>query len=451
MSDEHPIAAIATALVPSAIAVIRCTGQGCIEILAKLFSDPPRLRSAEGHTLTHGSLSTPSGEPLDEVIIATYRRPKSYTGEESAELYCHGSPAGVRRILACLLSVGFDAANPGEFTRRAFLNGKLDLTRSEAVNELVRAQTATAHGMALDRLAGSVERTARTIRSELVALMSQLAIQLDYPEEEIGEFEIDRERLSRCQHDLAQLAATYQSGRIYQHGVSVALAGRTNAGKSALFNRLLQQDRSIVSDLHGTTRDYLEALIDIWGIPVRLFDTAGMRPSDGEIEKEGIRRSEMIIASADLALYVVDAVIGLTDDDDDRIETIRKTSKTLVVINKIDLATAGSSEIPVPFVQVSAETGTGIPDLETAIKRAVLGEGVRDIGGVTIDSERQCALFSRAAESVGRTLDAAANGVPPDALAVDLQDAIGAVGEITGEVASAEILDAMFDSFCVGK
>lgn len=449
--DERPIAAIASALAPAAIAVIRVSGEGSIDLLSRAFSRSLTLRAATGHTIHHGSIVDAEGRTVDEVLVAVYRRPRSYTGEDSAEVFCHGSPAGVRRTLGVLLESGFAAAEPGEFTRRAFINGKLDLTRAEAVNEIVRAQTAKAHAYAVDRLEGGVASAVANVRSALVVAMAQLAIQLDYPEEETGTIEVDVDRLEGCSRAARELASTCERGRLYQEGVRVALAGRTNAGKSALFNRLLQQDRSIVSEVHGTTRDYVEALIDVVGIPVRLFDTAGLRPTDEAIEEEGIRRSRSVIAASDLVLYVVDSSVGLTDDDRERIDETRELTPTLVVSSKADIARDRPGQTA--SLLVSAQTGAGIDDLNAAIAREILrsaGSADRE-PPVVIDSERQRSLLLRAAEAIDRTVASLRDGVSADAVAVDLQEALDAVGEITGEVASAEILDAMFSSFCVGK
>ena len=452
---EQPIAAPATALAPSAISVIRCSGQDSIELVGQLFRPADRFLHAPGHTIHHGTLSGTSGEAVDEVMVALFRAPMSYTGEDSVEIYGHGSPAGVRRILEALYEVGFHPAAPGEFTRRAFINGKIDLTRAEAINDLVNSQTLEAHRLALHRLSGGVQVAVEAIRADLVALMAQIAIQLDYPEEDTGEITLDDNLLLDCAGRLETLAASYRHGRLVQEGVSVVLAGRTNAGKSALFNMLLRQDRSIVSDLPGTTRDYLEAIVDIAGMPVRLFDTAGLRstglrPVGEPIEEEGIRRSHVVIAASDLVLYVLDATDGMSDEDRRRIAEIQ--APVVLVWNKTDLTAADPQDGAVP---VYALTGSGVAELNERIFLVAAGDGGRIAGaspsGVVIDSARQHHLLTRALESIEHTRASLSRGMPADALAVDLQDAINAIGEITGEVATEEILDTMFGSFCVGK
>lgn len=448
---EPPIAALATALVPSAISVIRCSGQDSIELVGRLLRSADRLTGASGHTIHHGMLSRESGEVVDEVMVAVFRAPKSYTGEDSVEIYGHGSPAGVRRILEALYEIGFHPAAPGEFTRRAFLNGKIDLTRAEAINDLVNSQTLEAHRLALARLSGGVQTAVGAVREKLISLMAQVAIQLDYPEEDTGEITLDDALLVDCADRLRELTASYRRGRLVQEGVSVALAGRSNAGKSSLFNMLLRQDRSIVSDLPGTTRDYLEATVDIGGMPVRLFDTAGLRPAQEPIEEEGIRRSRAVMAASDLVLYVVDATEGMSDEDRGRIAEIGKQTPVIPVWNKTDLTGA---EPPEGAVSVSALTGSGVAELNERVFDAVSGEpGVAEASqsGVVIDSARQHHLLTRALESIEHTRTSLSRGMPVDVLAVDLQDAINAIGEITGEVATDEILDAMFGSFCVGK
>ncbi len=459
-AQEHPIAAPATSLAPSALSVIRCSGLGSIDLVGRLLVPSEPILKSAGNTIHRGTLTAPSGESVDEVMVAVFRAPASYTGEDSLEISGHGSPAGVRRILAALYEVGFRPAAPGEFTRRAFLNGKLDLTRAEAINDLVNSQTLEAHRLALDRLSGSVQSAVAGIRSELISILAKVAIQLDYPEEDTGDVVLDNKVLEDCASRVQSLAETYKRGRLVQEGVSVALAGRTNAGKSSLFNALLRQDRSIVSDLPGTPRDYLEATLDIGGMPVRLFDTAGLRPSGEPIEEEGIRRTRTVVAASDLVLYVLDATEGVSIEDDQRMAEIELQTPVIAIWNKTDLTSAVP---PARCVPVSALTGDGVAALDDRIAAAVSGEDQQGLttrhgpvtdstnSGAVIDSVRQYDLLRRTLESLEHTRVSLGRDMPADVIAVDLQDAINSIGEITGEVVTDEILDAMFGEFCVGK
>ena len=329
-------------------------------------------------------------------------------------------------------------------------------------DELVRLRCICGHTMQISpELLGRVFTCPSCSRSLRTALQFILADESIAPNITVacpcGRFVV--EEIRRVEDELLSIAATYDTGRILQEGVRVAIAGRTNAGKSALFNQILRQDRSIVSDTHGTTRDYIEALVDVRGIPVRLFDTAGLRSPTEAIEEEGIRRTRTIISAADLVLYVVAADIGFCEDDTRRLEEIATRSPHVVVWNKVDIEPASASAgeglgaRPVDAVPVCSLTGEGIDELNRVVERLLLGAWLPggSPGEVVIDSVRQYDLLNRAAESLRVARDTASRGIPADAVAVDLQDALDAIGEITGEVASAEVLDAMFGSFCVGK
>jgi tRNA modification GTPase len=446
--QTDPIAALATPFGRSALAVIRTSGPGVIESFASFFSGGDRIREAPGHTLHHGTLFD-GEDAVDEVVLAIFRTPGSYTGEDSVEIYCHGSRPGIQRILQLLYRRGFRAAEPGEFTLRAFINGKLDLTRAEAVREIADAQTGAAQELALGRLGGSIERRINELKERLVKLLAALSIQLDYPEEETGEIPTDREELLQISSSLRDLAATYRTGRIYQEGVRVALGGRTNAGKSSLFNALLREDRAIVSEIHGTTRDYIEASLDVEGVPVVLFDTAGLREVKEQIEGEGIRRSRTILKQADMVLYLVDATEGLAEEDHAFLEAGDGEGRVIPIWNKSDLPTSASA--PEGFITVSALRAEGVSDLLREIRRRALPEERVRGGEPVIDSLRQKNLLERAAEAVDRISEGVDAQMPADVLSLDLQEAVNALGEITGEVTTAELLDTMFEGFCVGK
>lgn len=439
--------ALATPPTPSALAIIRISGPGCLERLSGAVRGARPPAGMRGHTLQHCSIWD-GNEKVDDVVVAVYRAPRSYTGEDGAEIFCHGSIPVVQRVLSLLGRSGFRSAGPGEFTQRAFFNGRMDLTRAEAVNEIVRARTDRARALALERLGGAIESRVRAARDLLVDLKAGLEVMIDSPDDEPGDT-VDDRRLARATALLDGLTRTFRQGRVYQEGATVAIAGPTNAGKSKLFNLLLRQDRAIVSEVHGTTRDWLEAALAIEGIPVRLLDTAGLRLTRDPLESEGVRRTRDLLAGAEAVLYLVDGTVGTSREDEELIRGWPGPGLLLRAWNKIDRP--GALPAPEGFLPVSAETGEGLPDLEAAIARALLGGEAPEAGEPLVDSERQRDLLRAALDALQRFTEARAGGTSPDLLAVDLDAALSALGEITGEVTNTEVLDRMFSSFCVGK
>ena len=450
---KDPIAALATPWGKSALAVIRTSGEGSIERFAPAFSRPKALRKASGGSMLHGYVrDAESGENVDEVMAAVFRPPGGYTGQESVEIYAHGSPPGLQRLLDLLARLGFRPAAPGEFTLRAFVNGKMDLTSAEAVREIVEAKSARAQGLALGRLSGALGRRIDAVKGRLSALLAAVEVGLDYPEEEIEEPpELPPGEAVACAEELRRLLATYRSGRLYQEGAAVAIAGPTNAGKSSLFNLFLREDRSIVSGIHGTTRDYIESWINIGGIPVRLFDTAGLREADHPVEAEGIRRSGEVTEQASLVLYVADAAAGLEETDRRLFEEYREDERYLFLWNKVDLTTA---EAPEGWLPLSAETGEGFAELEQRIEARLRSGHAGETEGegeLFIDSARQKRLLEGALEALERAAEGLRAGDPLDMIAPELREALDGLGEITGEVTNADILQQIFSDFCVGK
>jgi tRNA modification GTPase len=446
-SPDDPIAALATSAVSSALAVIRISGPGSLALLSPLVRGGRDAAAMPGHTI-HRLVIHDGGEDVDEVLLAVYKAPRSYTGQDSAEIFCHGSLPVIQRLLSLLSRSGFRPAGPGEFTQRAFLNGRMDLTRAEAVNEIVRAKTDKARALALQRLRGAIEKKIMAARDALVELRAALEVMIDSPEDESGDT-INEEKLAAAVGLLQALTATYRRGRIYQEGVSVVIAGATNSGKSSLFNLLLRQERAIVSEVHGTTRDWLEGTVSMSGIPVRLFDTAGLRRSSDPLEIEGMRRTEEVIRAADAVVYLVDGSTGGGAEGRQFAEGREGGAPLLLVWNKTDLP--GVPPAPTGYIAMSAATGQGVDRLEKEIVGAMLGGPAGESGEPLIDSQRQKDLIQRALAALTRFREARLRGITPDLLAVDLSDALDALGEITGEVTSAEVLDRMFSSFCVGK
>jgi tRNA modification GTPase len=460
-STEDPIAALATPWGESAIATIRLSGSGCLALLDRLFrpsagrsaagvSNPSRsLATSPRRSLHHGVLHD-GGEPLDDVMVAVYRRGRSYTGEEAAEISCHGGMAVVQRVLATVMSAGFRQAEPGEFTLRAFLNGRIDLTRAEAVNEIIRSKTDRARALALQRLSGGIEHRINALKARLADLRTDVEVRLDYPDEDLGEEPFGLEAIQAVEEGLEKLLATYHTGRLMQAGAAVVIAGRTNAGKSTLFNLLLREDRAIVSEHHGTTRDYIEGAIALAGIPIRLFDTAGLRASRDRLEQEGMRRTEKVIRGAHMMLFLVDATRGLEEEDRRLLGEYAELVDVLPVWNKIDAA-GRKNGVPEGFLPLSAETGEGLEGLHAEVVRRLSAGHELPGDQVVIDSERQKELIEGSLAALRRCRLGAGDGLPLDLLAEDLREAVNRLGEITGEVTSEDVLRRMFSRFCVGK
>ena len=450
---EDTIFALATPWGTSALAVIRISGPGSVALLAPCFSRSDALLQAPTHRIVHGILvDSTDGKAVDEVVAAVYREGHGYTGEESVELTCHGSIPGIEAIFSLLKKLGMRPANPGEFTFRAFMHGRLDLTRAEAVQEIVSAKSRTAQSLALNRLEGSLFDVLEHIKRDVLDALSVVEVQLDYAEDEIGgDIMFPFESIRSAQNRIDGLLSTYRIGRLYGQGAKIVLAGSTNAGKSTLFNLLLKQERSIVSDLHGTTRDFIEAEATIEGIPIRVYDTAGLRHASDHVEEEGIRRTERLIEQADLILLMLDGTERLHEEEEksNGIGMLRQDPRCIVVWNKTDL-TVGRP--PVGSFPLSAKSGTGIVELQLEIvKRLKKGSEPPGDDQIVIESARQKDALAQASEALGAAMRLVQEKIPLDIVAVELNEALNALGSLTGEVASADILEHIFSGFCVGK
>jgi len=469
--DNSPIAAFATAVGNSALTLIRCSGKNSIDLISPLFA-PQKIKDAQGNTVLHGWIVL-DNEKIDEVLVSVFRAPKSYTGEDSLDICCHGGPAAGRAVMAALKSAGFRNALPGEFTFRAFMNGKLDLTKAESVMELVSVKTETGRRRAVTRLSGSLETEINEIKKTLVELLAGAEIYLDYSEDEISADADEAEGKLPNQETafaalarLQKLAASWQIERIYQEGLTVVIAGRPNSGKSSLFNALLKEDRSIVTEVPGTTRDWIEAWVSVEDIPVRLIDTAGLREAADSVEKLGVQRSRELLKEAELVLYLIDGAQGVTKEDRDFCAEYkaaeygaeneeRKHKPLLLLWNKCDLA-----PLPEDFqfaansvISVSAKTGEGLDGLYAALASAIHGQTAlmeHDLSAA-IGTQRQKKLVDASAAALEEALALARREEPLDLIAPLLREAVNALGEITGEVSTADILEEMFKRFCVGK
>lgn len=457
-APEEPISSVATALSPAALGIVRCSGKNCIDLVSKVFSRPKALSSAAGNSLVYGWI-TDGDAKVDEVMLGVYRAPKSFTGEDMVEICCHGGPGVVLAIQNLLLKSGFRQAERGEYTFRAFINGKADLTKAEAVQEIIESHTGESRSRAAGRLAGNLFAEIDSIKKLITDTLASIEVEIEYPEdEETIADSFDSSDLQEASARLQQLNDSWKGEKLYQDGARLVLCGRTNAGKSSLFNGILKEERAIVSDIEGTTRDWIESWVDFNGIPVRLFDTAGLRETDDVIEAQGVNLTHSLSEDADLILYLVDARFSLNADD---LLFLKMSTKPFLLIwNKCDLAekeVSLSSQLQEELkclkgqVKISAKNGSGFAELYSKVKDA-LTEGLsteRTQAG--LGSARQKAAVEEALESVNHALETSSEDLALDAVVQDLEEALNSLGEVTGEVTADDVLGSIFSRFCVGK
>lgn len=457
---EDTICAISTPLGEAGIGIVRMSGPGAGEIAARIFRAAGlSVHTMASHTLHCGEVYDPrSEEVIDEVLLTIMRGPKSYTREDVVEVHCHGGVLPLTRILDLCLQYGARLAEPGEFTKRAFLNGRIDLAQAEAVIDIIRARTEGSLRVAVSQLKGGLSREIMGVRERLVSLLAILEASIDFVEEEIqvlSAAEI-RKAVEEAQEWVRGLIATADEGRVLREGISLAIIGRPNVGKSSLLNVLIREDRAIVTPIPGTTRDILEECVNLRGIPIRLIDTAGYRQSEDPIEKEGVKRGEQAMERADLLLLMFDSSERLEEEDRELMEKAAPHRKILILnksdlIKKIEEQEIRAAFPDEPIVPTSATTGAGIEALKDLIKSRVLTRGaVRNERAILTNVRHKNAL-RKCEEALGNLLVSVAQGMSPEFLAVDLRAAVDALGEITGETATDEILDKIFSEFCIGK
>ena len=458
-TPEEPIAAIATALAPSALALIRLSGKNCISLLSKVFSRPKALNQAEGNTIVYGWIVNPENpeekQPVDEVLVSVFRAPKSYTGEEMAEISCHGGISPVTAIFNLLLKNGFRTALPGEFSFRAFVNGKSDLTKAEAVKEIIDSKTDASRSLAVGRLSGNLFNEIQSIKEKIISTIASIEVELEYPEDEENFSDsFDSTLLEQAKDSLTELSKSWQSQKLYQDGARIILCGKTNAGKSSLFNALLKEERAIVSDIEGTTRDWIESWVSFDGIPARLFDTAGLRITDDVIEQRGVEMTKDLTQDADIILYLVDSTKSEAQEDIDFINSFKNRIPVIKVLNKIDILeneTSKDDSLEHPVVKISAKTGLGISDLVKEVKNTLVKSTKSERTQAGLGSERQKQAVDEALDSVNHALEVSCADFTMDAVVQDLEDALSFLAEITGETTPDDILGNIFANFCVGK
>lgn len=464
MHDQDTIAAISTPPGTGAIAIVRISGANSIAILEKIFSSSaetfkPLRWESRSHEAIHGYIWNPDiGELVDEVVAIPYKGPVTYTGEDIVEINCHGSPLLAREILDLTMRLGARLSQPGEFTKRAFLAGRMDLTQAEAVLDLIQARTTRQSRMAVNVLKGQLGHTIKEIRGRLMELLSRLIAGIDFPEE-VGELPLDDMKpiVDQAAADLERLRKTARSGRFLRDGLRLSIVGRPNAGKSSLLNQFLAFERAIVTEIPGTTRDSIEEPFDINGIPVVLIDTAGVRITDDTVEKIGIERTGRAIDESDLVLLVCDITQGWGKEEEEVLKLMHG-QPFLIILNKIDQGdekNGFTSEIEqnencIDLAKISAKTGQGVYELKAKIEQFVVQDNSYTEAGGSLN-QRQDELCLRASESLDDLKQSIANGMPEDCLATDLKTAIHCLSEACGDEVTEELITEVFSRFCIGK
>ena len=452
---SHTIAAVSTGSAISAIGIIRLTGDDCAQISEKVFtvnSQTPLSQSPD-RKLVLGSLHDKDGRVIDQCMAVYSRGPHSYTGEDSVEFHCHGSPAVLAAGLEALYIAGAKPAKRGEFTKRAFLNGKLDLTQAEAVIDLIEADTADAAANAAGQVGGILQKKLAPIYDDLVNLCSHFHAVLDYPDEDIEDFGLEtyEANLRGNAKSLQHLLQTYGQGRFLRQGVSAAIVGKPNVGKSSLLNALAGFERVIVTEIAGTTRDTVEESVMVGATRLRLIDTAGIRQTDDQIEAMGVRRSMAAAESADLVIFVCDGSQPLDDNDWQVINSCLDYRNTIALINKSDLKSAVQpSDLPfMTIIPICAKTGSGLDQFADAVD--LMFENSTPCDGSILTNPRQYDAIRRSNDSILRALQGLKLGLTPDAVLIDVEAAMEALGEVTGATVRDDITARIFERFCVGK
>jgi len=458
MNIDDTIAAVSTPYGKGGISVIRISGKEAINIADKVYKNQygKALCSVQSHTIHHGFAVKKDGCVIDEVLVSVMRAPKTYTREDVVEINCHGGIISTKEILSAVLSSGARLAEPGEFTKRAFLNGRMDLCEAESVIDIINAKTTRAHSLSVHQLKGSLSKKISQIREKLLTLTAHLQVLIDFADEDLEPLSDEEylEGLKSALADVKKLLNTADMGKIIKEGVKTAIVGKPNVGKSSLLNLLYGDERAIVTDIEGTTRDAIEETVNFGGIMLNLADTAGIRETSDKIEKIGVEKSKTIMEDADLVVFMTDALRGIDENDDYILDSL-KGKNVIVLINKAEgeiiCNTERLKEISDHIIEFSVLTGKGLDEFEKTVKE-MFGNGVIELDDeAVVTGVRHKDALLKAEDALNSAINAIEMGIELNMTFIDIENAISSLGEITGQTVGEEIVDKIFHSFCVGK
>ncbi|OBU94302.1 tRNA uridine(34) 5-carboxymethylaminomethyl synthesis GTPase MnmE [Staphylococcus aureus] len=458
--DLDTITSISTPMGEGAIGIVRLSGPQAVEIADKLYKGKHLLNDVPSHTINYGHIIDPeSKEVVEEVMVSVLRAPKTFTREDSIEINCHGGILTINRVLELTMTYGARMAEPGEFTKRAFLNGRIDLSQAEAVMDFIRSKTDRASKVAMNQIEGRLSDLIKKQRQSILEILAQVEVNIDYPEYDDVEdatTEFLLEQSKEIKQEINRLLDTGAQGKIMREGLSTVIVGKPNVGKSSMLNNLIQDNKAIVTEVAGTTRDVLEEYVNVRGVPLRLVDTAGIRETEDIVEKIGVERSRKALSQADLILFVLNNNEALTQEDYTLYEVV-KNEDVIVIVNKMDLEqNIDINEVKdmigdTPLIQTSMLKQEGIDELEIQIRDLFFGGEVQNQDMTYVSNSRHISLLKQARQTIQDAIDAAESGVPMDMVQIDLTRTWEILGEIIGETASDELIDQLFSQFCLGK